>query len=389
VTRRDSQSLCNVLARVSVTFVYVFPDGPGKEVYMDNARLLITNRGRLGLWHNYQSGAETGCCCCTATFVRSHTNIDWYHVSDIAYTQISYARKYRLICWFLAEGAMLRVCFKKFPSMSGSFVVSVPSTMAAAWSSPNPRAVNKIAGTFVRAVVPWCVPRAERLWHFACMRRCLVQMSAVYGLHTVAQCFNIFGAALNVARSCLGFCFGCCKVDFSELFGGLEFFSGMFPGPLDLRMYSTERDACHDQQGSSLRDFLDVQRVVLAQRKTSAVLPHSPSTSPTPTVVLSAEPRSLFPEYHYTMDAPTVTVSLPIFPLTPGEHVLEALPLVRSLHARTHHGSRRSSSLCQPLALPVPARFPPPSSLPHDHPRRCVTLAPRVGRRRWPRRCCR
>jgi hypothetical protein len=123
----------------------------GKEVYMDNARLLITNKGRMGLWHNYQGGSETGCCCCKTTFVKSQTTVKWYHVSDIAYTQISYARRYRFICCVLVEGAMFRVVFKKFPSMASPWVVSVPGVMAPVAGSPSPKAVNSISGTFVRA----------------------------------------------------------------------------------------------------------------------------------------------------------------------------------------------------------------------------------------------
>jgi hypothetical protein len=129
-----------------------------------------------------------------------------------------------------------------------------------------------------------------------------LQMSAVYGISSV-----------------LGFC--SCSIT--------DLFSGLIPGALDLRMYSNQRDACHARKGMSLHDFLDVQRVILQQRKTKAVLPHTPSTSQTPTVVLSSEPKSLFPDYHYSVDAPIVTVSQPIFPLAPGERVLEALPIVR------------------------------------------------------------
>lgn len=84
----------------------------------DQSKLVITNRGRVGVWRNVNEGSQT--CCKQVCGSRSQTSVvtvEWHHVDDLVSTQVAYGRRRR---WFgLCKPHVttsLRVFFHKFPA---------------------------------------------------------------------------------------------------------------------------------------------------------------------------------------------------------------------------------------------------------------------------------
>ncbi|KAJ3417256.1 hypothetical protein HDV05_005712 [Chytridiales sp. JEL 0842] len=91
------------------------------------ATLLVTSKGRLGVWKSHTTGTEAGCACCARgnRSVRSATCISWYTIRDISHIQHHnillrpwYSYFCRCFAYQIKWESNLRIFFSNFPDQA-------------------------------------------------------------------------------------------------------------------------------------------------------------------------------------------------------------------------------------------------------------------------------
>ena len=249
-----------------------------KKIDNFKATLLVTDKGRLGVWKSGSWGSRAPCfpfCCCVKgnSSINSATVISWYSIKDIAHIQhhnVLIRPWITFICpclsYMVRWSTSLRIFFGTFPNQdvldASSFTLPQTVKMDSAIN------VNQLKSLF----------------------------SVVWYLQNVAQGIQKYALATGTA---LGL------VNFDE--------------NLTVEIFSSKYDVNHPDKDATINTFLEIQALLLQIRGVKEVI--SPPSTLDELFILEKSKCKIVDTSTWKVHIDSSSV-----PLGPGEEILDAFP---------------------------------------------------------------
>ena len=308
-----------------------------RRMDVDRGKVVVTSKGRIGLWKSVIAGTTVGCTrCCGSRLVTSKTSIQWNNVKMLTSVQLSYGRRAR--CFGLCKpkvATSLRLFFNLYPDNDGTgdlnSAASIPVAMQVSTSSP-------------RSALNYSVVSKAFCDHMANAEVGVVVAAIKDTIGMIRQLIeDQAGSAKRLLKWLAKLAFAKIKEILARRHAGAGVEAApthLFGDAMELALFSTHRDHFHMDDTTCLKDFVHLQYVILqmkspnnpvrlrSPRAMSTVGSGKAADADAATFKLVSQHCPLFPVKFYNSNVPVVSVDTSLLPLFEGEEIIDVLPQV-------------------------------------------------------------